>query len=81
MTAQRILLIDDDQLVLESMESWLQGQGYEIEAVGGIDEALQLLEKKRYELSSRISGSTDYTSFHRFELLLVIFKKTDPPEG
>jgi len=50
MTAQRILLIDDDQLVLESMESWLQGQGYEIEAVGGIDEALQLLEKKRYEL-------------------------------
>jgi len=43
--------------------------------------ASRMIKEKRHELSSRISGSTDYTNFHRFELLLVILKQTDPPEG
>ena len=50
MTAEKILLIDDDQLVLESMADWLQAQGYLIETACGIEEAFELLEKNQYQL-------------------------------
>ena len=50
MADAKILLIDDDRLILESMADWLMGQGYRVETASGLEEACQILEKKQFQL-------------------------------
>ena len=50
MARSKILLVDDDRLILESMADWLVGQGYQIETADGLEEALQILAKSRFQL-------------------------------
>ncbi|MEN1678718.1 MAG: sigma-54 dependent transcriptional regulator [Planctomycetota bacterium] len=46
----RLLLVDDDRHVLESMTDWLRDQGLEVDARTGYADALEGLEQSRYDL-------------------------------
>lgn len=48
----KILLVDDDRQVLESMADWLRDQGFELDTASGYGDALQQLEaaKSHYDL-------------------------------
>jgi DNA-binding response OmpR family regulator len=46
----RILLIDDDDLVLESYKAILAKEGYKVVALRSGEEALELLRKEKYDL-------------------------------
>lgn len=48
----RILLVDDDRQVLESMADWLRDQGLQLDTAGGYGDALKQLEdaKTNYDL-------------------------------
>lgn len=50
MPAGRLLLVDDDRQVLESMTDWLRDQGLEVDDATGVQTALARLERKRYDL-------------------------------
>ncbi|MEM6799052.1 MAG: sigma-54 dependent transcriptional regulator [Planctomycetota bacterium] len=50
MSAGKLLLVDDDRHVLESITDWLRDQGLEVDASPGYADALGLLEKQRYDL-------------------------------
>lgn len=47
---KRILVVDDDEMVLMALEELLKGEGYEIETASGGVEALLKLEKGHYDL-------------------------------
>jgi len=48
--AKRILIVDDDELVLMALNELLRPEGYEIHAVSGGAEALQKLDQDGYDL-------------------------------
>jgi len=50
MVAKRILLVDDDRLVLESLGDWLTSQGYTVATASGVEEALEIMEKEKLQL-------------------------------
>jgi DNA-binding NtrC family response regulator len=50
MTKPRLLLVDDDRQVLESMADWLRSQGFELDASPGYADALERLRGRAYEL-------------------------------
>ena len=50
MAKSRILLVDDDRLVLESMGDWLVTEGYAAETAASYDEGLAALETGSYDL-------------------------------
>ncbi len=50
MSAGKLLLVDDDRQVLDSMTDWLRDQGLEVDASAGYVDALGMLEKQRYDL-------------------------------
>ncbi len=50
MTHGSLLLVDDDRQVLESMADWLREQGLQIETSTGYANALELLQRKQYDL-------------------------------
>ncbi|TWT88783.1 Transcriptional regulatory protein ZraR [Pseudobythopirellula maris] len=50
MADAKLLLVDDDFQVLESMADWLRDQGYDLDTAGGSGEASELLAKERYDL-------------------------------
>jgi DNA-binding NtrC family response regulator len=50
MTKPRLLIVDDDRHVLESMADWLRGQGYELDASPGYANALERLRGRSFEL-------------------------------
>ena len=55
----RILIVDDETVVRESLQSWFDNEGYETEAAGGGREALLAIQKRRYDLALldiKISG-------------------------
>jgi DNA-binding NtrC family response regulator len=47
----RILIVDDETVVRESLTSWFRGEGYEVLAVGGAHEALEKVRKGDWELA------------------------------
>jgi len=48
--AKRILIVDDDEMVLMALEELLKPEGYEIHAVSRGAEALKKLEEDGYDL-------------------------------
>ncbi|MBW1721529.1 MAG: response regulator [Deltaproteobacteria bacterium] len=48
--AKRILIVDDDEMVLIALQELLGPEGYEIEAVSRGLEALKKLDEKKYDL-------------------------------
>jgi two-component system sensor histidine kinase/response regulator len=47
---KRILVVDDDEMVLMALEELLKPEGYEVHTVGGGAEALQKLDENAYDL-------------------------------
>ena len=60
----RILLIDDDAEVGRLVEHVLVAARYEVEAVGGMSEAVQHLERGRYDLVIADARLPDGTGMH-----------------
>ena len=50
MTKPRLLLVDDDRHVLESMADWLRSQGYDIDATASYLDALERLRPQAFDL-------------------------------
>ncbi len=50
MNQASLLLVDDDRHVLDSMSSWLRGQGYELDVATGREEAIARIEQRTYDL-------------------------------
>ncbi|MEM6330566.1 MAG: response regulator, partial [Planctomycetota bacterium] len=46
----KLLLVDDDRHVLESMTDWLRDQGLEVDASPGYADALGQMERRRYDV-------------------------------
>jgi DNA-binding NtrC family response regulator len=51
MSNARLLLIDDDHQVLESMADWLRSQGYELDTARSCAEAFEACEAAAYDLA------------------------------
>ena len=47
---KKILVVDDDPMVLDSCELVLCSEGYEVSLTSGVKEALELLEEKKFDL-------------------------------
>jgi DNA-binding response OmpR family regulator len=45
----RLLVVDDDAGVRESMRNYLQGRSYDVDCAAGVGEARDLLARSRYE--------------------------------
>ena len=45
-----LLLVDDDRHVLDSMQSWLQGQGYNVEGADSCQAARKQIQANRFDL-------------------------------
>jgi DNA-binding NtrC family response regulator len=50
MVAKKILLVDDDRLVLESLGDWLTAQGYTVATASGVERAIEIIEKEKLQL-------------------------------
>jgi CheY-like chemotaxis protein len=48
--AKRILVVDDDEMVLMALDELLKPEGYEVQTVSSGKEALQKLDQNGYEL-------------------------------
>ncbi|MBW2106178.1 MAG: response regulator [Deltaproteobacteria bacterium] len=48
--SHKILVVDDDILVLEALEELLKSSGYEVSVATRGQEALEILEKERFDL-------------------------------
>ena len=48
--AKRILIVDDDEMVLMALEELLRPEGYEVRAVSSGTEALKSLDQEDYDL-------------------------------
>ena len=47
---KKILIVDDDRVVLASCRRILESEGYEVSLTSGVKEALELLEEKKFDL-------------------------------
>jgi two-component system response regulator AtoC len=45
-----ILVVDDEDIVRESLYDWLDGVGYKVTAAASAEEALEILKKKKYNI-------------------------------
>ncbi len=45
-----ILVVDDEDIVRESLRDWLEGVGYAVQAAASAEEALEILKKKKYSI-------------------------------
>jgi DNA-binding response OmpR family regulator len=50
MMAKSILIVDDDEMVCMALTELLKPEGYEIDTVWNAKEALERIDKKRYDL-------------------------------
>jgi DNA-binding NtrC family response regulator len=66
---ERILVVDDDQIIVESLVEFLELEDYEATGVVTFAEALQALERKRYQL---VITDVNMPETDGFELLRVI---------
>jgi len=46
----RILVVDDEAIVRQSLQSWLEDEGYAVDTAASGPEALEALEKREYQL-------------------------------
>jgi CheY-like chemotaxis protein len=57
-SAVRIMVVDDEKIVRESLSVWLQKFGYEVVPVEGGQEALDLLDREESSQGDR--GKTEH---------------------
>lgn len=46
----KIIVVDDEDIVRESLHDWLDGVGYDVEVAASAEEALEILEKKKINI-------------------------------
>jgi len=46
----RVLVVDDEDIVRESLRDWLDGAGYDVETAESGEEALQIIKKKKIKI-------------------------------
>ena len=49
-TIHRVLLVDDDEVVLDMMSESLKSKGFEVVAVGGVTEALKCISTESFDV-------------------------------
>ena len=69
MAKERILVVDDDAIIVDSLREFLQLEGYDAEGAEDFDSALTLLEKRPYQL---IISDVNMPDGDGFELLRVV---------
>ena len=47
----KLLLVDDDRQVLDSMAGWLREQGFQVDVAGRVAQAIEMVDKKVYDLA------------------------------
>jgi len=68
----KILVVDDDQIIRDSLSEFLKLEGFKCQGVEGFDQALKELEKQSYNL---IITDVNMPKTDGFELLRVIRKR------
>ena len=63
MSDERILIVDDDQIIRDSLSEFLRLEGYDCQGAKGFNEALSELEKQRYNLVLTDVNMPDVTGF------------------
>jgi len=71
MVAVRILVVDDDQIIRDSLSEFLRLEGYQCQGASSFKDALKELEKQRYNL---VIADVNMPGADGFELLRVIRK-------
>lgn len=66
---KRILIVDDDQIITESLNEFLELEGYEANKAGNFAQAITALERNRYNL---VLTDINMPDIDGFELLRVI---------
>ena len=66
---KRILIVDDDQIITESLNEFLELEGYEAQGAGNFAQAVTTLERNRYNL---VLTDINMPDVDGFELLRVI---------
>lgn len=46
----KIIVVDDEDIVRESLQDWLDGVGYNVEVAASAEEALEILKKKKINI-------------------------------
>ncbi|RLB71997.1 MAG: sigma-54-dependent Fis family transcriptional regulator, partial [Deltaproteobacteria bacterium] len=75
--SNRILIIDDEKLIRESLSHLLTGAGYQVDLAADGDQAKQLFMHHTYDLALIDLRLPDCSGIE----LLKIFKTTDPEQG
>ena len=68
----RILLVDDDRIIVDSLGEFLRLEGYEVDGVTAIAEALNRLERRSYNV---VITDVNMPESDGFELLRVVGKR------
>ncbi|MFO8032782.1 MAG: sigma-54 dependent transcriptional regulator [Desulfohalobiaceae bacterium] len=50
MNRARILIVDDEMIIRESLQAWLERDDHEVQSVPSAEEALELITKQRFDL-------------------------------
>jgi len=72
MAQERILIVDDDALILESISELLRLEGYQVEAASVPEQALKMLDDGKYNL---LLTDVNMPNVNGFELLKVVKRK------
>ncbi len=72
MSQERILVVDDDALILESISELLRLEGYTVDAAGSPEQALKLMEEGKYQL---LLTDVNMPNVSGFELLKAVRRK------
>ena len=78
----RILLIDDDPLVLKSFKKLLTVGGYEVIPVSSYEEAIKVIENKNFDLilsDIRMPGKNGIETVSEIQQRLIKAQKKDLP--
>lgn len=75
--AKRILIVDDDEMVLIALNELLKPEGYEVDSAGSAREALEKIEKSRYDL---LMLDIIMPEMNGLELCKIIRKREDCSE-
>ncbi|MDD4890341.1 MAG: sigma-54 dependent transcriptional regulator [Phycisphaerae bacterium] len=69
MAKERVLIVDDDAIIVDSLKEFLSLEGYEADGADDFDSALSALEKRPYQL---IISDVNMPDGDGFELLRVV---------
>jgi len=72
MPQERILVVDDDVLILESISELLKLEGYSVDSAGTAEQAVEMLEETRYNL---LLTDVNMPNVNGFELLRMVRRR------